>query len=513
MTECQPLRLNLDPTAKALVYASALVALICAVPAFGQSFDAGSVDPRLQGSASAPVAGESGIEGSVDGEEAPRAVQAGQPLPAPEVRQQRTGISGDDEVAETYGPPVPTDISTQGANAPYLGWYDAPAFIPPALQEAITLVTTRDPAAQAAWWRVRAADAGTRSARWQRFPSARFNSNISTADNFFLPSLTIDLPLWAGGRIGASINQAKTREAAAEAGWDEVVLDLAIQVSDIYYDIVLNTRLQGIYEDSLAAHLRLVGTMERRVDQRVSAEADLQLALSRAAQIEQELLVIQTQRDTGLQTLAELIRDPEFDLGVAPEFDKAALIDEWQNLSEEALGYSPTLRRLSEEAKVADYEIDIARGSLFPQISAQFDANDITGSRFGLGVTFQTGNGLSRFADIDNAQAQLQSANNEALLFERQFRQQLVGELTLLEAALARSEVSLDASVSAQKVSESYLRQFIAGRRSWLDVMNSLREDLAAKTGLAQAEVTAMSTSARLHLRSGRWRPERISSE
>jgi adhesin transport system outer membrane protein len=412
-----------------------------------------------------------------------------------------------------YGPPVPRELSTESSGAPILRWSSAPFFIPPALEEAITIVTVRDPSSQAAWWRVRAADAGTRSARWQRFPSLSSNANLSTNDNFLLPSLTVDVPIWAGGRIGAGIKRAKTQEAAAEAGWDEVVLDLATQVSDLYYDIVLNVRLVIIYEDSLKAHLRLVETMERRVAESVSADVDLQLALSRAAQIEQELLIIQTQRDTSLQALAELIRDPNYDLGRAPDFRKSDLVADWQGIQDEALAYSPTKRRLDEEAKAAEYEIKIARASLFPQITAQYDYNDITGSRVGLGVRVQTGNGLSRLSDIDNARARFQTANNSSLLFQRQFRQQLASDVTLLQAALARTDVSNDASRTAARVSESYLRQFIAGRRSWLDVMNTLREDLSAKSGLAQAEVTAMATSARLHLRSGRWRPERIAGE
>ena len=414
---------------------------------------------------------------------------------------------------ETYGPPVPQQLTNEASGAPYLVWSNVPAFIPPALEEAITIVTMRDPSAQAAWYRVRAAEAGTRSARWQQFPSLSANTNLSTASNFLLPSLTADLPLWSGGRISAGIKRAQTQGAAAEAGWDEVVLDLATQVSALYYDIVLNTRLLIVYEDSLKAHSRLVGTMERRVAQRVSADVDLQLALSRAAQIEQELLIIQAQRDTSLQALAEFISDPSFDLGNAPDFRKDELASDWQGIADEALGYSPTKRRLDEEAKVAEFDIKIARSSLFPQITAQYDYNDITGSRVGLGVRVQTGNGLSRFADIDNARARFETANNQSLLFQRQFRQELAGDVTLLQAALARSEVSSDASATAARVSESYLRQFIAGRRSWLDVMNTLREDLAAKSGLAQAEVTAMATSVRLHLRSGRWRPERVAGE
>jgi adhesin transport system outer membrane protein len=51
------------------------------------------------------------------------------------------------------------------------------------------------------------------------------------------------------------------------------------------------------------------------------------------------------------------------------------------------------------------------------------------------------------------------------------------------------------------------MRQFIAGRRSWLDVMNALREAVTAQLSKADAEVVVMSTAARLLLRSGRWHP------
>jgi adhesin transport system outer membrane protein len=51
------------------------------------------------------------------------------------------------------------------------------------------------------------------------------------------------------------------------------------------------------------------------------------------------------------------------------------------------------------------------------------------------------------------------------------------------------------------------MRQFIAGRRSWLDVMNTLRETLSARLGLADAEISSMSSFVRLSLRTGRWSP------
>lgn len=51
------------------------------------------------------------------------------------------------------------------------------------------------------------------------------------------------------------------------------------------------------------------------------------------------------------------------------------------------------------------------------------------------------------------------------------------------------------------------MRQFIAGRRSWLDVMNSLRETLSARLIQADAEIQTLASFTRLSLRTGRWSP------
>ena len=51
------------------------------------------------------------------------------------------------------------------------------------------------------------------------------------------------------------------------------------------------------------------------------------------------------------------------------------------------------------------------------------------------------------------------------------------------------------------------MRQFVTGRRTWLDVMNAVRESNAARIGLVEAEISAMASAVRLRLRGCEWRP------
>lgn len=407
---------------------------------------------------------------------------------------------------KTYGPDVPHAT----AEAPKFTWSEPPPATPPALANAIAIATEKDPSALAAWQSARAALQDVRGAKWLRFPALSsgvvFYNRSSPITEQVAPSIQVQLPVFTGGRISANITRAKAAEQSAIAFWRETVLDIAQQVADAYYTIALSTRLEAYYKDSLAAHQDLVETMRHRVAQEVSPDADLQLVLSRTAQVEQELNSIQVQRLSALRTLAELVRDPNYRIGTVPHFDATLQTQNWDNVVAEAVEFSPTRERLEYAADVARQETKIARGLIFPQLNAQYSYSDFVGSRFGLGLQLQTSNGLSQFSAVSAAAARADQATQQVGLAIRQLKQNVEVQKVAQEAAVRRASVSERAAETASRVSQSYVRQFIAGRRSWLDVLNSLREHLANRVNVAQAQVTAQSAATRLNLLSGRWR-------
>jgi len=52
-----------------------------------------------------------------------------------------------------------------------------------------------------------------------------------------------------------------------------------------------------------------------------------------------------------------------------------------------------------------------------------------------------------------------------------------------------------------------FLRQFAAGRRTWPEVLNAVREAATARLAEVEAEGNAVSAYLRLMLVSGHWRP------
>ncbi len=68
---------------------------------------------------------------------------------------------------------------------------------------------------------------------------------------------------------------------------------------------------------------------------------------------------------------------------------------------------------------------------------------------------------------------------------------------TSLGSRIGSLESSLDIALA---VSKAYERQFLAGRKSWLDVMNAARDVVGTEVQLADACTSELVVSWRLHI-------------
>jgi len=411
---------------------------------------------------------------------------------------------------EFYGPPSPR---VEHGELAEISWPEAPREVPPSLEAAVNIVTRNYPSVKSGRAALRAASSDVKAAKWLRYPSLTGNLDYLDSDVKPDPRLIVESPIWTGGRISSNIRRAKASEDATSAEYVATVEQLAVTTSQTYFQIAALTQREQLLADSLKEHQRLVETMERRVQQEVSPLADLELARSRAAQIEQEYTSTRSQRETALRVMAELVADPSYDLGPIPLYNPQLDLPDREAFENQAAAYDPNLRRLGAQADIARAELDGRKASILPQVNAQYSYDNVYGSRVGVVVRAQTTGGLSQISEINSARLRIQSALENRRQAEQQLRRDVAADLIEYDAAKARASISTRASDTAARVSESYTRQFIAGRRSWLDVMNALREAVNAQIGKSDAEVSAQAAAVRLLLRSGRWRPDFMGAE
>lgn len=407
-------------------------------------------------------------------------------------------------VEEIYGPP-PSDAEL--ARAP------APPAIPDPLDLAAALASRTHPLVDAAQAEIEAREAEYRGARWQHFPNLSVEALAATRGSSFADrdglavNAVIEQPLWSGGRIEGQIDRAGANLRAGEARLDEAEQDLVLRVVQAYYDYVLASERQTVLDASLADHTTLLEAISRRVDREVSPEADLTLGRSRTAQVEFELSTSNEAVDSARLRLRELTGGVEVDPILPPPGVAATLPPEDVALAE-ALACSPGLQALNDLIDVAEADRSLAKAQLWPQLLLQLSQNEITGARAALVLRAQTGNGLSLLTAIDASDARVRRALADFGELERRLREALRRDYVLVAAAQKRIDSGVIAADAAAEIIASYQRQFIAGRRSWLDVMNAVRESANARLSESNARVTAAAATARILSLSCRWQPE-----
>lgn len=374
------------------------------------------------------------------------------------------------------------------------------------LRAAIDRAVFTHPAVAAAEANARAAGTDVKAAQWQRFPSLSVEGLfLDQPGNKMQAQAVIEQPLWSGGRISASIGRATARENAALAAHDETLLVIATSTTQAFFELHRWHARVAILSRSKEQHDQMVATMERRYAQEVSPLSDLELARSRALQVEQQLYQARAQEGAASSRLRELVGDPFVAIGRLPDEPASWDVLNDEEVSAEVLAFSPTLKRLRFEAEAASADARIARAGILPQLNSQYSYNEIFGHRVGFVLKAQSDGGLSRFASADAARKRVEASELQIASGERQVRDQIYNLLREYESATLRLLGSKAASGSAQRVMESYMRQFTSGRRTWLDVMNATREATSAEIDALDARISAHLTQTRISLLSGKW--------
>lgn len=374
---------------------------------------------------------------------------------------------------------------------------------------AIEMASRTFPTVAAARASERAARAGLRGAQWQRFPGVNLELlGTATGGAGSDYAVTVEQPLWTGGRITGMIKMSRAQLSASQFAVSEAQLDIAMRVSAAYFDFQRLIQRETILDESLREHQKLVDSMARRVANELSPNSDLELARSRAAQVAQDLAITAGQRRMALTRLRELTGEPLYRITSILRYDPKIHHPDPDGLVEQVLAFDPKRRKLHAEILVADADVQVRKSAIFPQLNAQYQKPSFGPDRLGVVLRAQTDGGLSRFSAVSVARERRAGAEIAILSNERELRELVEADLLENSVAKERAASSNLAATSATAVTESFMRQFVAGRRTWFDVMNAVRESMTARLGEVEARVSAMASAARLLMRSGRWTPQ-----
>lgn len=374
------------------------------------------------------------------------------------------------------------------------------------LSDALGLALARNPAITSARMDAEASGVDLKAARWRRFPTVSVQGNFyglqGSSPSQVVPNLTVDMPVWNGGRTTATIRRAAAAQDVAESRLVEAQLDMALQITGLFYDCKrLSARLRVI-DRNLIAMQDMERSMERRVAQEVSPRSDLDLARTRTLQTRMMRDAVSAQQRVALQRLRELVVDPNYavsDTGIVSALWLKAGLEDLIGLSDE---FDPRRKRAEAEARIASAEAKASAATRFPALSAQYSYDDVYGHRLGVAVRAQA-TGLSEFTESRAASLRESAAGQRVDLAVHDLRMQVTSDYIDYTSAAGRLDVALASSLSTDGVRDSYLRQFTSGRRTWLDVMNAMREAMSAQLDVIDVQYAAAQAQTRLLIRMG----------
>lgn len=358
---------------------------------------------------------------------------------------------------------------------------------------------------------VRAAKEDVSAADWQRFPTLAAQTSSNTPR--LSTQLSLEQPLWTGGRLDAQRDMARAQEALQAAQKREVQYQLASKVVDSWVAMVQADERIRETTRTIEQLDRYKALIRRRVEAQVSPQIEFTLLEWRTFQARVDLQQTRTARTLSRNRLRQLVgREPESDTEWDAEQPLAALAlaasDTRQALGlqiDDAIDVHPSVRKARERARVVQYQADIQRAGLGPEVylRAQYRAGGaaVPGERsVFVGVRYQPGAGLSSLALSRAASERAQGQAFAAETVQRELNEQMRTDLENMASAQMRAEALATAVESSAAVLGSNEKLFVAGKRSWQEVLNTVREGGDNRLALVDARAALLAASYRLQL-------------
>lgn len=321
-------------------------------------------------------------------------------------------------------------------------------------------------------------------------------------------NITVSQPLFLDGGIIAGYNKANARLSAADFGLLEIREDISKRLITAYSEWLRAWLKVQALEESVRIHEKLVGLISRRFSQGVASGADRDLGASRLHQAQAELDSQRSLESTALTSISELVGEPIRRQDLVGSIAKPLNPPKRTAGILQAQTQSVTVQRYKYEAEASEQEAKEIRAQALPQLSFQAQRQIgnayVPGAQgfdaYGLVLSYSPGGGLSNMAGASAAFERAKAAMLQAEVAKRELADRLNADYNEYEFALLNKE-SLQRSVNlAGDIAASYDRQYLVGRKSWLDLMNSVRERAQTMMQLADTEGRLIGASRRLFI-------------
>lgn len=366
----------------------------------------------------------------------------------------------------------------------------------PGLRRALQTALQRHPSLMSKQAQVQAKQAAADGARAMRYPTLSASTGAGQTEGYSgtrTTSVRAQQPLWAFGRIDRTIAYADADVRAQSADLWQTGRQL-LEETAVAYATVQGTRERLLVAtQNVQRHQELQQQIQRRAQGGLASPVDVSMAQTR-------LLQARAQRESAasdlLSALANLLAYTQDRVdSELPVPRDVTLLPDGEQVSEEVLSQSAALRTKQSQWELAQADAERERTASLPTVVLEASRNHVSGlpntrNSTSMNVVLQgalegmgfvaRGREAAALARAEAVRQELNLARHDLTVRVQQLLDKRASDQALL-AGYAESVATLDGTLA------SFRRQYESGYKSWLDVLNAVRE--LSEQQLQQAQV------------------------
>ena len=403
------------------------------------------------------------------------------------------------------------------------------------LNDLVAVAVTQSPSVKSSQSSLQASLAAKEEADWNRYPSIgvqsenRFATSGSSGSSGTPVLVQISQPVWSAGRLTAQLEAAEAKRQAAQWALEESRWSVAARVANAWRSLLAAQELVQASDVQIARLGVYTDMITRRVKSEVSPAVDLDLLKSRLVQARTELNVAQSQRALAINRLSLAagvpltVQDADRMQTAAQQETQAVSVfpADFSARLNTAVDAHPSVRRVVAETAAANQDMKVADARRFPEVVGRYQyqtsGSSVNGlntsqSGFALVLNYNSGSGFSLDAQARAALARYNAQLNASDSSRNEVSEALFADWEDFRSASERMASVRETIYQSKAILESSARLFVAGRRSWLDLLNTERELSQAEKGVAplRAQMVAASYLTRMRLGQLSWQRQDV---
>ena len=355
------------------------------------------------------------------------------------------------------------------------------------------------------------ADLQLSSAKWGYYPTPTVD--IARSSNNTRTTFRLDQPLWAGGKIDAIRDKARSQKNEATYVYAESQFQLIEDYLNTLQKYLQAQDKIDIMQNGVTQLESIMQTIDRMIAAGELSMADKNLLNTRISDIHSSLEITQAEFDVA-KIQFEILTGYKIDCNVS--FNRSPIFSENINIEllvDEALNFHPSLKILNSKIEVAKSDVDSAESTLWPTLKlrgehrkgALYDGDSATEENLVyLVLEMSTGAGASALSNIERSKINVLKVKNQKLSKEKEVLDGLMNNYTRFIAVKNNIDILTNDIKIAEKVFKSNKRMFFLQQKKWIEVVNALSALNKKKISKAQLSGEYKSLEMKLALKTNR---------